>query len=72
MRLVHVLDKHPEFKELKDIPKLIEAMVEDIRRECSGEYENCKAVHKSIGNKTVQLFKEHLQSVLLNKENKSE
>lgn len=60
MRLNHILDKHPEFTDLKDIPKVIAAMVEDLQKECNDEIEWSKDVMKAIGTKTVLLFKEIL------------
>jgi hypothetical protein len=59
MRLVHVLDKFPDV-EMKDVNKIIVAMVEDVFREAKGEIIEDKAVKKAIGKKTVKLFKEHL------------
>jgi RNA ligase len=69
IRLRHILDKHPHFVDYSHIPDVIKVMLEDIRLECSGEYEDNKEVNKAISQKTVQLFKEHLQSALADKEN---
>jgi len=62
MRLQHVLDKFPS-AELKDIPKIIKAMQEDVLREGKDEIlisENNKELFKEIGKKTASLFKQHL------------
>lgn len=60
MRLVHILDKvQPEG--LKDTPKVIAAMVEDVYREAAGEIVESKEVQIAIGRKTVELFKLHLE-----------
>lgn len=63
MRLEHVLNKltvdgvEPQ---MKDIPKVIEAMTEDIYAEAKGEIIESREVRKSIGSLTVKLFKKRL------------
>jgi len=64
MRLKHILDKNL-FTTLQDIPKVIQAMIDDIAIEAEGEYISSKIVLKAIGGKTVALFKKHLQNKLL-------
>ena len=65
MRLQHVLNKltvdgvEPD---MKDIPRIIEAMIEDIYVEGKGEIVESREVRKAIGTKTVALFKRHLGS----------
>jgi len=63
MRLEHVIGKltvdgvEPE---MKDIPRVIEAMVEDIYVEGKDEIVEGREVRKAIGTKTVNLFKKRL------------
>jgi hypothetical protein len=63
MRLEHVIDKmtidgiEPE---MKDIPKVIDAMIEDIFREAKGEIVEGREVRKAIGTRAVKLFKARL------------
>lgn len=61
MRLQHVLDKLPGhcMERMKDV---INAMVEDINREGSGEFIPSPQVNKAIGSKTVALYKDYLKS----------
>lgn len=65
MRLIHVLDKltkEPPTPEL--IPKLIPAMIEDIRREGEGEIEWSKEAGQAIAKNTVCLFKTYINKIL--------
>jgi hypothetical protein len=63
MRLRHVIGKltvdgvEPE---MKDMPKIIEAMIEDIYVEGKGEITEGREVRKAIGTRTVKLFKQYL------------
>jgi hypothetical protein len=63
MRLEHVIGKltvdgvEPE---MKDIPRVIEAMIEDIYVEGKDEIVEGREVRKAIGTKTVNLFKQRL------------
>ena len=57
MRMQHVLDKLPEKGELKHIPMVIKAMIEDVKAESEGEVEWSKAVEKSIGRTAVKVYK---------------
>ena len=60
MRLEHVLGKltidgvEPD---MKDIPKVIDAMIQDIYLEGKGEIIESREVRKAIGTRTVKLFK---------------
>ena len=60
-RLQHVLDKLPKGG-MELVPKLINAMVEDVMREGKGEIIDSKEVRKAIGKKAVELFKLQLES----------
>jgi predicted small metal-binding protein len=59
MRLVHVLDAFPD-PDMKDMVKIIQAMIEDVSREGANEIVDNKATRKAIGKKTVKLFKDYL------------
>ncbi len=63
MRFNHIIDKG-QWTSREDIPEVIEAMLNDISVECSGEYVDSKIVRKLIGNKTVSLFKEYINQRL--------
>jgi hypothetical protein len=63
MRLEHVLGKlmvNGAEPEMKDIPRVIEAMVEDIYVEAKGEIVESREVRKAIGTRAVKLFKQRL------------
>ena len=64
MRLEHVLQKFPEDVNMESMGDIIKAMIEDVYREGRDEIVESKAVGKAIGGKTVQLFKQKLQSKL--------
>jgi len=57
MRLEHVLDKLPKNLEMKDVPIVIKAMIEDVEREAKGEILENKETRKAISQKTVTMFK---------------
>ena len=60
-RLTHVLDKIPEHS-MEKMRIIIDAMIEDIMREASGEIVvGSKNVFKAIAKKTVSLYKELLR-----------
>ena len=61
-RLEHVLQKLPQDLSMKDVPKLMQAMKEDVYREGRGEIVESKEAEKAIGAKAVELFKKHLQA----------
>jgi len=65
-RLGHILDKLGNTREMKDIPKIIAAMQEDVLREAKGEIVEGKTTLKAIGTKAVSLFKDLLQEELRN------
>ncbi len=56
MRLTHVLDKL-QAKEMKDTPRVIVAMKEDVYREAKGEIVESKEAEAAIGKRTAALFK---------------
>lgn len=61
MRLRHVLDKlSPAAASLRDIPRVIAAMTEDVLREAEGEIVPSREVEKAIARKAVELFQEWL------------
>ncbi len=62
IRLEHVLDKIPN-AQMSDIPKVINAMLEDITREASGEIVINDDTKKAIRNKTVAIFKKKIQEI---------
>ena len=64
MRLNHVLDKLPKGLEMKDLPIVIKAMVEDIEREAKGEILENKETRKAISQKTVTMFKNRFVSAI--------
>ena len=63
VRLEHVLDAFPD-ADMKDIPKIIEAMYDDIIREAKGEIIDSKDVKKAIFTRTAILFKQKLVNSL--------
>ena len=67
MRLEHVIDKllsQRDNKELemKDIPVVCRAMIEDVTREAAGEIVDSKPAQKAISQRTVDLFKVRMRS----------
>ena len=69
MRLQHILDRakvelNIEPNETKYIPDLIRLMIEDVGREAAGEIVMTKQATKWIGNRTAELFRQHLQDSL--------
>jgi hypothetical protein len=65
MRLTHVLDKMPPEKktELKNIPDVGTAMVEDVYREAEGEIVESREVERAIRIATGKLFKSRITRV---------
>lgn len=65
MRLSHVLDKMPPEKkaELRNIPDVGAAMVEDVYREAKGEIMESKEVERAIRTATGKLFKARITAV---------
>ena len=64
MRLNHVLDKLGNPNDMKETKNVITAMIEDVYREAKGEIEESQNVKKSIGIKTVALYKKSISKVL--------
>ena len=64
MRLEHVLQKFSADVNMEAMGDIIKAMISDVYREGREEIVESKAVEKAIGKKTVQLFKQKLQSKL--------
>jgi len=62
MRLQHVLDKIKHDNDMKNVPIVIAAMVEDVYREGDKEIIPSDAVKKAIGKRTVTLFKDLLKA----------
>jgi hypothetical protein len=61
MRLTHVLDKFTD-PTMKDMDKIIKAMIADIYTEAHGEIKESKAVAKAIGKQTAKLFRQYLEN----------
>jgi len=64
-RLDHVLDKIPG-AEMKHMPVVLKAMIEDVTREAAGEIVDNDVVRKAITKRTATLFKNHLGKKLVN------
>jgi RNA ligase-like protein len=64
-RLEHVLDKLGEVG-MKDTPRVIAAMVEDVTREGAGEFVDSRDARKAIGSATARLFKQRFVNDLNN------
>lgn len=60
MRLEHVLDKLPSCTEMKHVPKVMDAMIEDVYREALGEIVQSEEAASAIRKRTAVLYKEHL------------
>ena len=63
MRLAHVLDKLGNPVDLAAIPKVVDAMNEDISREAAGEIIESKDSRKAIGRRTVALYKAKVTAI---------
>lgn len=61
MRLQHVLDAFTD-PDMKDMNKIIKAMVADVYSESDGEIVQSREAKKAIGKKTAKLFIQHLNS----------
>lgn len=64
MRLEHVLDKIPQPWDIKQTPLVINAMIEDVVREGSGEFVDTPNVRKAIGKKAAEMFRNHFKKQL--------
>jgi len=62
-RLEHVLDKLGPV-DMKDTPRVIVAMIEDVVREAKGEIVDSKEARKAIGALTAKLFKKRFMAAL--------
>lgn len=60
MRLSHVLDKLGNPEDLSATGAVIQAMIEDVCREASGEIVESKAARKAIGARAAQMFKRRM------------
>lgn len=63
-RLEHVLDKLPQGIGVENTKMVIDAMVEDVTREASGEILDSRETRVAIGRKAALLFKKHLADQL--------
>lgn len=63
-RLLHILDKLPEAKDMEQTSIVIRAMIKDIYIEGQGEIVESKAVETAIGRETAKLWKEYVRSKL--------
>lgn len=64
MRLQHVFQRFPnETLSEKDTKRVIDAMLEDVKRESQGEVEWSKEFDRSVGKKTAQIFKQSLNQL---------
>lgn len=57
MRLEHVLQKLPQGIGLESMQRVLQAMVEDVLKESTGEIVDSKEARNAINKKTVELFK---------------
>lgn len=64
MRLLHVLGKMPLPQGIENTRNVIEAMIEDVRREAAGEIVESKDAMKAISSATARLFKKYLNDKL--------
>ena len=62
-RLQHVLDKLTNDPQMSDTPRVINAMVEDVLREGSGELVDTPEARKAISKATALMFKKHVSTV---------
>jgi hypothetical protein len=62
MRLQHVLDKLPRGIGVEETRTVVEAMLEDVRREAKGEIVDSKEATRAIGRRAAELFKEYVKT----------
>lgn len=72
LRLLHVLDKLGNPREMNRIPDITKAMVEDVEREGKGEILESKEARKAISARTVQMFKKLLTERMVEGDNGEE
>jgi hypothetical protein len=58
-----VLDKLTNDPQMSDTPRVINAMVEDVLREGSGELVDTPEARKAISKATALMFKKHVSTV---------
>lgn len=63
MRLSHVASKLPQPLDMRDVPRVIEAMVEDVYREAKGEIVESKEARRAISKRTAEMFKAEVTRV---------
>lgn len=59
-RLSNILSHLPEPHEMKDTPRIIQLMVDDVYKEGKGEFTDSKEVKAAIGKKAAQLYKKRI------------
>ncbi len=64
MRLAHVLQKFPAPLEISLVPKVIDAMVEDVYREAKNEIAESKEAKRAISKRTAEMFKARVTKVV--------
>lgn len=63
MRLEHVLQKLPQGIGLESMQRVLQAMVEDVLKESTGEIVDSKEARNAINKKTVELFKKKVNVI---------
>lgn len=63
MRLEHVLQKLPQGIGLESMQRVLQAMVEDVLKESTGEIVDSKEARNAINKKTVELFKKKVTAI---------
>lgn len=63
MRLEHVLQKLPQGIGLESMQRVLQAMVEDVLKESTGEIVDNKEARNAINKKTVELFKKKVNVI---------
>ena len=63
MRLEHVLQKLPQGIGLESMQRVLQAMVEDVLKESTGEIVDSKDARNAINKKTVELFKKRVNKI---------
>ena len=62
MRLQHVLDKLPRGIGMEATRTVVDAMIEDVRREAKGEIVESKEALRAVGKRAAELFKEQIKT----------
>lgn len=63
MRMEHVLQKHPEWNDVKYTGDVVKAMIEDVFREANGEIVKSKEVERAIGHRASKMFRDRVATV---------